>query len=222
VIGRHVEKALRVSVKLFDAELTKLGLGDALSRVGYGVLMLDSLGRVVFSNPSPRRLVGDAIEITHGRLRIGKGQTQSLADQSILEVLGEMHKAAEAALKPILVERKDSERPIVVYVLPIPRSLSIPERFLTHARAIVLLLDPSIGGAADPAIVRDVLGLTLGEARIAALVGSGLAPKEAADRLGISPETARNHLKSVFSKSGISRQSELSAVLTRLVLRGQA
>jgi DNA-binding CsgD family transcriptional regulator len=55
--------------------------------------------------------------------------------------------------------------------------------------------------------------------RIAALVGSGLAPKQAADRLGISPETARNHLKSVFAKAGISRQSELSALLARLVLR---
>lgn len=57
---------------------------------------------------------------------------------------------------------------------------------------------------------------------VAAMVGSGLAPREAADKLGISYETARNQLKSTFSKVGISRQSELSALLTKLVLRAEA
>ena len=69
------------------------------------------------------------------------------------------------------------------------------------------------------ALVRDILGLTLGEARIAALVGSGLPPRTAAERLGISEETARTVLKRVFAKVGVSRQTELSELLTRLVLR---
>lgn len=70
-----------------------------------------------------------------------------------------------------------------------------------------------------PNYLRDVLGLTLGEARIAALVGSGLSPRESAEKLGITEETARTVLKRVFSKTGVSRQSELVALLTKLVLR---
>jgi len=66
--------------------------------------------------------------------------------------------------------------------------------------------------------VRDVLGLTLGEARIAALVGSGLPPREAAAKLGITETTGRAVLKHVFSKTGVSRQSELVALLSRMVL----
>jgi len=50
-------------------------------------------------------------------------------------------------------------------------------------------------------------------------VGAGLPPKEAAERLGIAEETARTVLKRVFSKVGVSRQSELVAVLAKLVLR---
>ena len=42
---------------------------------------------------------------------------------------------------------------------------------------------PAPAGA-DPALVRDILGLTLGEARVAALVGSGMAPRAAAEKLG--------------------------------------
>ncbi|MDU0959370.1 MAG: helix-turn-helix transcriptional regulator, partial [Bradyrhizobium sp.] len=70
-----------------------------------------------------------------------------------------------------------------------------------------------------PAVIRDVLGLTLGEARVAALVGAGLPPRDAANRLGIAEDTARNVLKRVFQKVGISRQSELVGLLARLVLR---
>jgi len=71
----------------------------------------------------------------------------------------------------------------------------------------------------DTAMVRDLLGLTLGEARVATLVGSGLAPRESAQKLGIAEESARTTLKRVFDKVGISRQSELVGLLTRLVLR---
>ena len=61
--------------------------------------------------------------------------------------------------------------------------------------------------------------MTLGEARVASLVGAGVPPREAAEKLGISEETARTVLKRVFAKTGISRQSELAGLLTRLVLR---
>lgn len=124
--------------------------------------------------------------------------------------------------KPILVGRRKSGRPLAVYVLPITDHglHNAAAQFLTHTRAIVLVIDPRAGAPADPALVRDLLGLTLGEARVAALVGSGLTPRAAAQRLGIAEGTARDVLiKRAFAKSGISRQSELTALLTRLVLR---
>jgi DNA-binding CsgD family transcriptional regulator len=62
--------------------------------------------------------------------------------------------------------------------------------------------------------VRDLLGLTLGEARVASLVGHGLPPRDAAERLGIGEETARTTLKRVFAKTGVSRQSELAALMS--------
>jgi len=64
----------------------------------------------------------------------------------------------------------------------------------------------------------DILGLTLGEARVAAQVGAGFTPREAAEKLGITEETARTALKHVFSKTGVSRQSELVALLSKMLL----
>ncbi|MCA6126247.1 helix-turn-helix transcriptional regulator [Bradyrhizobium sp. WSM 1704] len=218
-IGRHIEKALRLSIRLLDAELTNLGLGDALARVGIGVFALDSLGRVVFSNPAGERLLGDQLQIVQDRLRIGAGIAREVIDEALGRALRGDPRELIDNQKPVLVRPVGTHSRLVVYLLPVGLRSNLAEQFLTHTRAIVLAIEQRLDEPADPAVVRDVLGLTLGEARIAALVGSGLPPKEAAERLGISDETARTVLKRVFSKVGVSRQSELVAILARLVLR---
>ncbi|MEH2497624.1 DNA-binding CsgD family transcriptional regulator/PAS domain-containing protein [Bradyrhizobium sp. AZCC 1678] len=218
-IGRHIEKSLRLSIRLLDAELTGLGLGEALARIGIGVFSLDSLGRVVFSNPAGRRLIGDELHLVQDRLCIGSGTTREAIDKAISRALRGYRHDLFAEPRPLLVHSLNSNRRLVIYLLPIGERTSIAEEFLTNTRAIVLVIEQKLDEPPDPTLVRDVLGLTLGEARIAALVGSGLPPREAAERLGIAEDTARNLLKRVFAKVGVSRQSELVGLLAKLVLR---
>jgi DNA-binding CsgD family transcriptional regulator len=217
-IGPHIEKALRLSIRLMDAELINMGLGAALARIGIGVFALDSLGRVVFSNPGAQAMLGDGLSIANDRLRIGDAAAQTDALAAIEQVLVDR---PERTLdpKPILLQRQRSRRPLALYVMPIPMQASTANKFLTHARAIVLVIDPESSAPPDPSLIRDVLGLTLGEARIAALVGVGTAPRDAAAKLGISEDTVRTVLKRVFAKAGVSRQSELAALMAKLVLR---
>ena len=66
--------------------------------------------------------------------------------------------------------------------------------------------------------LQQAFGLTPAEARTAALVGSGLAPQDVADQIGLTVGTIRSELKSIFEKLGISRQSELAALVTRLAV----
>ncbi|WP_293339607.1 alpha/beta fold hydrolase [Parvibaculum sp.] len=73
-------------------------------------------------------------------------------------------------------------------------------------------------GAGDEAleIFRTAFGLTPAEARLAARLRFGLSLKEAAEELGISVNTARNQLKSVFDKLGVNRQADLVRHLAEL------
>jgi DNA-binding CsgD family transcriptional regulator/PAS domain-containing protein len=217
-IGRHVEKSLRLSIHLFDAESLKLGLGEALTHVGIGVFALDSSGRVTFVNPAGKHLLGDGLALVKDRLVISEPLAHAMLETAIQQTGCVTPATIAAEQRPILIHRRKAERPLAVYVLPIAPSSQPAAQFLAHVCAIVLAIDPEAGEPADPALVRDVLGLTLGEARIAALVGSGLAPREAAEKLGITEETARAVLKHVFSKTGVSRQSELVALLSKMVL----
>jgi DNA-binding CsgD family transcriptional regulator len=206
-------------MRLLDDEVANVRLGEALAKLGIGVFALDSLGRVIFANPTGKRLLGGHIDIVDGRLRIGAAADRGAAEAAIRRMLrGELQDFLEDP-KPILLRRPGADRPLVLYVLPVASQLKPTEEFLTNTRAIVLMIDSVMSEPADPAVVRDVLGLTLGEARVAALVGSGLAPRGAAEKLGISEETVRSTLKRIYGKVGVSRQSELVALLGKLVLR---
>ena len=205
-------------MKLLNAEATNVGLGVALARIGIGVFALDSRGCVLFSNPAAKRLMGDEIQVVQGRLRFRGSSSTVRLDEAISQSLHGIASDLLSDPKPVLVQAEASDRRLAIYVLPIFQPI-LAERFLTHTRAIVLAIEQKLSDPADPAVVRDLLGLTLGEAKIAAMIGAGLSPRDAAQKLGIKEDTARTVLKKVFSKTGISRQSELVALLTKLVVR---
>jgi DNA-binding CsgD family transcriptional regulator/PAS domain-containing protein len=214
-LGRHIEKSLRLSIRLFDADMRKVGLGETLAQVDIGVFALDASGRAVFANPAGKSLLGAGLALTNDRLLIGAAPGGKLKT-AIKEMIRATPEDVAADRKPILIYRQKSERPLAVYVLPIDLSSHPAAHSLIDTRAIILAIDPDARRTADPALVRDVLGLTLGEARLAALVASGLAPREASEQLGISEETARSVLEQVFAKTGVSRQAELVSLLSRM------
>jgi DNA-binding CsgD family transcriptional regulator len=63
-------------------------------------------------------------------------------------------------------------------------------------------------------LLTDLFGLLPSEARLAAALGDGDRLTEAADRLGLTIETARNYSKKIFAKTGTRGQADL----VRLIL----
>jgi DNA-binding CsgD family transcriptional regulator len=68
-------------------------------------------------------------------------------------------------------------------------------------------------------LLRCHFGLTPAEARLALQLVAGETLRSAAAKLGISYETARTHLKTVFNKTGTCRQAELVIVLATALPR---
>ena len=70
--------------------------------------------------------------------------------------------------------------------------------------------------------VRQIFDLTPAEAAVTRRLTAGLSLEDAAHSLEISRNTARAHLRSIFSKSGITRQTELvRLVLSSAVVLGE-
>ena len=66
-------------------------------------------------------------------------------------------------------------------------------------------------------MITRLFGLTPTEASLAMLLANGLTLDEASDELGVSRNTARTHLRAVFSKTGVSRQTGLVSLILRSV-----
>ena len=221
LLARHAERSLRLSTRVLQAELSNVALGDVLERVVGGVLLLNDGGHVMYSNAAGRSLL-DEHRLGGGTALVGPSvaMLQALKEQ-IASVLAMPFGAEPDAGKPILLKSADGEGPTVAYVLPVAAGTKRTLASLgANVSAIVLVLQQDAQAPVEPSIVRDILGLTLGEARVASLVGVGRSPREAADTLGISEETARTVLKRVYAKTNISKQSQLAVLLTRLTLKG--
>jgi DNA-binding CsgD family transcriptional regulator/PAS domain-containing protein len=218
-LARHAEQSLRLGLRLIDSELARVGLQEALARLGLGIFLLDTLGRIVFSNSTADRLLGTGLERVGDRLTTSVASDRAALDQATSIITrGEVGDAL-FNMRPLLIRRPDSDRPLVVYLLPV-RTMLDPsiDQFLARVRGIILVVDAAARAPADPALVRDLLGITLGEARVAALIGAGLPTRDVSARLGVTEETVRTVLKRVFDKANVSRQSELAALLNRIAL----
>jgi DNA-binding CsgD family transcriptional regulator len=70
--------------------------------------------------------------------------------------------------------------------------------------------------------MRKLYKLTPAEGRIADLLLEGLEVREVSQRLGVTLETARFHVKRVLAKTGVRRQSELVRLMLGLPGAGAA
>lgn len=67
-------------------------------------------------------------------------------------------------------------------------------------------------------MTRQVFGFTPSEAALAMELANGLSLEDAAQSLGIRRNTARAHLRAIFSKTGVRRQTELVRLILNSVV----
>ncbi|QXX76495.1 hypothetical protein MHY1_p00017 (plasmid) [Methylovirgula sp. HY1] len=156
-------------------------------------------------------MLGNDLRIEWRRL-ILRDRTAQTDFENFCERLKSTSDIAEMPTQPIVIRRKEKP-PIIMRILPIDGAARGP--FLS-ARALVILIDMATKLRPKTEEIARIFRLTTAEARIAARVATGMTLENAAVELGITKETARNQLKSVFAKTGTHRQSELVALLARL------
>ncbi len=215
-ILENVEKSLALTVRLTEAETHQLVLAEALSRLSCGVFLLDGSGKIIFKNDKASEFIGGEINAPGGCFVVS-GKNYAAFVEVCRELLsnGQAEDRPPKQKQPIVV-RSGCNTSVVLRVLPVEARTFDEQPFAT-SRFLVLATECLPAEPVDPALVRDLLELTLAESRLASLIGIGKSPREAADKLSITEETARTVLKRIFSKTGVSRQSELAALLSNVI-----
>jgi DNA-binding CsgD family transcriptional regulator len=160
------------------------------------ILKINEVAASILADQDGVRLVGKRLAIANARR---DGEFRALLKAVI---------ADPAAAHPVfMVERPSGLRDLGIVV----RSVTIPDFMHTGtAPALALFLgDPERQGIVTGEALRELFALTPTEAAISASVANGASVIETARRLGIAENTVRAHLRSIFAKTGVNRQSQL-------------
>jgi DNA-binding CsgD family transcriptional regulator len=187
------------------------GITNALHLINQPALALDRCGFVVEANALATDLFDSEIRIKDGRLFV-RDKTAKFA---LATLNGQIQNTSDrvALNAPPIIVRRQGKTPVVIRVLPVDGAARSP--FL-GARAVLVLTDTASRLKVEADLALAVFDLTPAEAKLAARIAVGWSLEQVATELTISRETARRHLKVVFSKTGTHRQGELVALLSLL------
>ena len=215
VLNPHIGRAIELSHRFADLDLAQESACDVLDGQKHGVILLDDQGRILMMNRAAENFTSANDGLCAGSFGL-KAERQSdntplqqIIRDAISTSLG--NGAGTNAGGVLAVPRPSGKRPYVITVSPASRQEKL---FALHfPAAIVMLSDPEVTVQASTDALRSFFDLTPSEARLASQIATGISLDQCAAQLGITLETARTHLKRVFSKTGTSRQGELIHLL---------
>ena len=179
---------------------------EALDRMGYGGLVLDSAGQVLNINPVGRGILEQSCEAVP--------QACTTDYRTALKSLLRSKSSARFRLdeQNWVVVRRDhlSKRPLIIHAVP------IAEQAISGPHTVVILVNLDVSRRPTRDALQRIFDLTPTEAKLAIEVGAGISVDDIAGSNGVAVGTVRKQLASVFAKTNTHRQAELVALLAQV------
>ena len=169
----------------------------ALSLLSPSIAVVDDKARTVYVNESATEIFSlkDGLFLdAAGIVRATKSDISNKIQDAISHASG----AQDAPAQFFSVPRQSHARDLMLVVLP-----------SRDGRVALLITDPERTTVLSPECLSSLFELTKSEALIAHTLANGGSLDDAAEVSGITISSARTYLKRVFSKMGVSRQSDL-------------
>jgi DNA-binding CsgD family transcriptional regulator/PAS domain-containing protein len=207
----HLRRALRLYAHLDRVESACRLYVGTLERIGIGSILLDEDGGICRINRVAEEILaeGDSLQLHNGMLEAVAPRDDRRLWRLIKQAAA--GRSGSGLVEAIALDRGGQPGGLSVLVRSIPLAASAEAG---RAAAVELILRDSTRPAqpSEP-LLRQLYQLTPAEASLAVLLGEGLTLEESAARLGISRNTARSHLRAVFAKTGVKRQTALVQLL---------
>lgn len=215
----HLQRIMRLRSMMRAARASLEATYGLLEQLPWGVWLLDGRLSCLHMNAAARRMIAqrDGLDWRDARLVCGRpADTESLNRSLQRSTDSPLVTAGSAADVVLHVARPSGKLGYVLRVIPVTGS-SIAE--MSGRPAVVIVAsDPMREPALSETYLRQALGLTAAEARVAIEIARGATLKECSDRLGCSRNTTKTLLKRVFAKTETRRQSDLVGVILRSLI----
>lgn len=217
-IAPHLRRAIQIYATISRRTSERDIYAGAVSQLAVASIILDEQARVLSANPVAQVLLeqGDGLSLKGQWLHIEGRDINKELQQAVANIIRAQHQGEPSVVRALRVPRSSGRSDLGLVVRPVP--VSKWSEGQSSPSAAIFISDPDLHESASRQTLAELFELTPAEANLAILLARGLSLAEVSDTQNVSQHTTRAQLKSIFAKTGVSRQAEL----VRLVIKSVA
>ncbi|MDD3799028.1 MAG: helix-turn-helix transcriptional regulator [Novosphingobium sp.] len=204
----HIAGALNIAGKIARRDAKRLLYETTLDHARIGAIFLNDAGEMLNANGVALSLLAeeDGLRLVDGKLA-GCREADTAVIAGLLEKAREEQEQVFAAT----LSRPPGKRDLPIMARAMPEAARVEGN--GHPTVTMFVRDAFSRTTMKTEELSQFFGFTAAEARLSIELANGLSLNEAAAALGIRRNTARAYLRSIFSKTGVGRQTELMRLL---------
>lgn len=209
VLRPHLCRAALLAAR--SNEIRTNAVIESLTMLKIAAGILNSKGRLLSANTLLLSKIPSLIEDFPSRLKIKNAQSDRIFAK-LMDNFASKNQIFHG--KSIPVPASNIRLPSIIHIIPTKgasRDIFAADSFL------IVITDVEIGKVPDAQLVRGLFDLTPAESKIAQEIARGLGIPEISNIYSTSNNTIKSQVKSIFDKTGVKKQSELSALLNGVI-----
>jgi DNA-binding CsgD family transcriptional regulator len=207
----HFKRAVELHCRLYITEAERKLYAVSFDHLRVGTVILDERGCVMSSSETMREILKqhDSLALHNETFKARPKQADVELQDAIAQVLSDT--SSTPLIRALRMKDPSQRSELRILVKGIPPSQAVePQRRPTVA---IFVRDPRDNLEPSTNVLRVLFDFTTAEARFAALLAVGMSMEEAGQQLGITRNTCKSRLQSIFGKTGVRRQAALVNVL---------
>lgn len=212
----HIRRALQLRRRFTVLETENSLRSTVFNQLRLPLMVVDAGGRILMANAGAEAALARhaSLRVTYGRLAVSGRDSARWA-----ALLAAACTAAPRVAGGMRLQSGTGPDVTQILMTPLPPGWS-PSNQESGPLALILLQDQQRPHEVPAALLQQLYSLTPSELRVARGISRGEAPRDTAQRLGVSIATVRTQLSAVFQKTGTSRQPELVQLLGTFAVLG--
>jgi DNA-binding CsgD family transcriptional regulator len=217
LITPHLRQAIQIYAKLNRMTSERDVYAGAVDQLSVATIIVDEHARVLNTNAVASALLeeADGLSLEGQLLKIRGRDPNRHLQQALSSVITAQQRGETSVVRALRIPRPAGRSDLGLVIRPVPAREHSEGQ--SSPCAAVFISDPDLREPASQQILGELFGLTPAEANVAILLSRGLSLAEVSQAQNISTHTARAQLKSIFAKTGVSRQAELVRMVIKSV-----
>ncbi len=215
----HISRAIQIYRHLSSAGINIRNLENTLDSLAVSVFVISNSQAVTYSNLAAQKLL-----TTSAALRIDRFnhiQASHHPSDEQLQAAIVFAQSNPYPSPPVKIHRSDNKHPLIAIALRYDCESAWQSKFnkLFSDRTeniCLFVFEPVARVVSQNKIIASSFNLTPAQVRLTQALAQGALLQDYANQIGISRNTARNHLAAIMKKMSISRQSELISIVAQL------